>query len=256
MSVHRILDPQQAFRVPSKLCALGIMTKAPQAGKVKKRLTPPLTTEEAAELNVCFLRDLSDSISEACKESSACGVGVYTPVGAEAVYETILPSAFFLIPQKGENFSERLILAATDLFRVGFESVCLINSDSPTVPTSCFAEAAQALAKTGDRLVLGPSDDGGYYLIGLKQAHRRLFEEIAWSTEHVLAQTRERAAELSLPIHELPGGFDVDDQATLRRLCDELLGSDARLTSNIAVNTRNFLQQFVAREGRDRVWPQ
>src|ERR1700737_2364895 len=108
MSKHFVLNPHTEFRVRPNLCALGIMTKAPQAGKVKTRLTPPLTTEEAAELNVCFLRDLSDSISEACKESSACGVGVYTPVGTEAVYETILPGDFFLIPQKGENFGERL----------------------------------------------------------------------------------------------------------------------------------------------------
>src|SRR5207249_6416436 len=135
------------------------MTKAPQAGKVKTRLSPPLTPEEAAALNICFLRDLARSISLASSQTSACGVGIYTPAGAEATYESILPTAFFLMPQRDKAFGEQLIFAAEDLFKIGFESVCLINSDSPTVSTSSFVEAANQLAKAGERIVLGPSDD-------------------------------------------------------------------------------------------------
>jgi rSAM/selenodomain-associated transferase 1 len=228
------------------------MTKVPQAGRVKTRLTPPLTPEEAAALNICFLRDLSQSIAEATTESPARGVGVYTPVGDEGAYENVLPNDFFLIPQRGNNFGERLTSATEDLFKVGFESVCLINSDSPTVPAASFAEAARELAKTGERVVLGASDDGGYFLIGLKKLHRRLFEEIDWSTERVLDQTKQRATELGLKIHELQPGFDVDDRATLRRLGDELLG---KAMSNAAPATREFLRDIVAREGRERIWP-
>ena len=155
--------------------------------------------------------------------------------------------------QRGGNFGERLIAAVEDLFAVGFESVCLINSDSPTVTAASFAEATRALARPGDRLVLGPSDDGGYYLVGLKRMHRRIFEEIDWSTEKVFAQTMERAQETGLEVHLLPAGFDVDDRATLDRLCRELL--DGASSLDVAPCTREFLTGIVEREGRQRVWP-
>jgi rSAM/selenodomain-associated transferase 1 len=229
------------------------MTKAPQAGKVKTRLSPPLSPEEAAELNICFLRDLAGSISQACLESSAQGVGIYTPLGSESVYESILPKDFFLIPQHGHNFGERLISAAQDLFKVGFESVCLINSDSPTVPASSFVEAANELAKPGGRIALGPSEDGGYYLIGLKKLHKGLFEEIDWSTERVFDQTMQHARQIGVDVHQLPYGFDVDDRATLARLREELLGPETSSPRNMALNTRKFLSEIVAREGRDRI---
>ena len=254
MSRHQVLNPATPSQLPPKLCALGIMTKAPQAGKVKTRLTPPLTPEEAAELNVCFLRDLGRSIQRASKQSSAWGVGVYTPVGAESAYENVLPDSFALIPQHGNAFGERLAFATEDLFRVGFESVCLINSDSPMVSASSFAEAANELAKPGDRIVLGPAADGGYYLIGLKRIQKRIFEEIDWSTERVLAQTLDRAAEIGVDVHLLASGFDVDDSATLRRLCDELLGKKG-VSIETAPSTRQFLTEIIAREGRERIWP-
>src|SRR3954447_10040498 len=162
--MSQILDPNSPARVAPRLCALGIMTKAPLPGKVKTRLSPPLTPEEAAELNACFLRDLSMSILHATETAPAQGVAVYTPAGEEKLYENILPKDFLLLPQRGDDFGERLIVAAHDLLAVGFESVCLINSDSPGVPAASFAEAANELAQPGDRVVLGPSDDGGYYL--------------------------------------------------------------------------------------------
>jgi rSAM/selenodomain-associated transferase 1 len=228
------------------------MTKAPEAGKVKTRLTPPLTTVEAAEINGCFLRDIAGSIVAAGEKTPALGVAVYTPVGAEAAYENILPRDFYLIPQRGAAFGQRLVLAAEDLLAAGFASVCLINSDSPTVPSSTFVEAVRQLEKPGERVVLGPSNDGGYYLIGVKNLHLRLFEEIDWSTERVSAQTLERAAEIGVEVHQLPAGYDVDDSRTLQRLCHELLG-DA--TNDAAPNSRKFLSDIIAREGRARIWP-
>jgi rSAM/selenodomain-associated transferase 1 len=249
MALHKILDRTGEARVPPNLCALGIMTKAPEPGKVKTRLTPPLTPEEAARLNTSFLCDLGQSISAACNLCAARGVGVYTPLGAESVYENVLPPDFLLIPQRGDDFGQRLVFAAEDLFTVGFESVCLVNSDSPTIPPSCFAEAANKLAAAGDRIVLGPSEDGGYYLIGLKKMHRHVFEEIDWSTERVLDQTLHRAQEIGMLVHQLSVGFDVDDRATLHRLCEELQSSD------VAPETRRFLGEITNREGRERIWP-
>ena len=185
----------------------------------------------------------------------ARGVGVYTPRGAEAAYGDILPEDFFLIPQRGDHFGDRLIFAAEDLFKVGFASVCLINSDSPTVPAETFTQAADLLRLPGDRIVLGPCDDGGYYLIGFKKLHREIFERIDWSTEHVLDQTLQRAADIGAEVKLLPAGYDVDDRATLERLCSELLGENASRNCGIAPNTQKFLAEIVSREGRGRIWP-
>jgi uncharacterized protein len=266
--MHRLLDPAILNQVPPGLCALGIMTKAPRAGTVKTRLQPPLTPAEAAALNVCFLQDTAAAISQACSLSSdglrfptdgaispeiARGVAIFTPPGSENDYAENLPSEFILLPQRGNDFGERLTCAVEDLLRVGFQSCCLIDSDSPTVGASAFCDAINFLRVTDNsRLVLGPSDDGGYYLIGMNKLHRPVFEEIDWSTDKVLAQTIQRARQMGLNVKTLPASFDVDDRASLRRLCDELLGQNhAR-----APATKAFLQRLIAREGRERIWPQ
>jgi rSAM/selenodomain-associated transferase 1 len=242
---HRVLDPAARALIGNNLCALAVMTKAPRAGQVKTRLVPPLRPEEAAQLNVCFLRDTAAAIAKACG-TTARGVGVYTPIGAEAAYIDILPGEFDLLPQRGDRFGERLGFATEDLSQCGFASVCLIDSDSPTVSADVYAEAVEVLSKPGDRVVLGPSDDGGYYLIGLKQNHRQLFERIDWSTERVLEQTKQRARELSLEVSLLRTGYDVDDAATLRQLCDELLSDKSE--RDVAPNTRKFLAALTARK--------
>ena len=253
-AVHRVLNPAAGRQIQSGHCALGVMTKVPRAGRVKTRLTPPLTPEEAAALNICFLRDTASAIELAANDGPARGTGVYTPIGEEIEYRGILPGSFDLIPQRGDAFGERLTNAAEDLFTVGFDSVCLIDSDSPTVPERAFADAARLLSEPGDRIVLGPSDDGGYYLIGMKKLHHRVFEEIEWSTERVAAQTLERAAELGVKVELLPTWYDVDDRVTLQRLCTELLGQDPS-AGFAALETRNFLLNLIQREGRDRIWP-
>src|SRR6266446_755061 len=229
---HRVVDPNRAPKNFGGCSALALMTKAPRAGQVKTRLVPPLTNEEAAQLNGRFLQDTGAAISVCCRGLTAPspgrqtvrGVAVYTPVGSESEYADILPADFSLLPQRGENFGERLYFAAEDLFKCGFYSVCLIDSDSPTIPAEDFARAVELLSLPGDHIVLGPCDDGGYYLIGLKQLHRELFDGIDWSTERVLEQTKRRATQIHVGVHELPRGLDVDDHKTLRRLCDELLG--------------------------------
>jgi len=268
MKQFRILDPNLPDRGARGACALAVMTKAPQAGRVKTRLVPPLTPEEAAELNKCFLRDTAAAISRACtrrpgderksdfkSESGAshnetaadgCGIAVYTPVGAESAYIGIIPADFCLLPQRGEKFGERLYFALEDLFNCGFASVCLIDSDSPTVPAENFQRAIELLSMSEDGVVLGPSDDGGYYLIGLKKPHQHLFSQIDWSTERVLNQTIQRATEIGLEVKLLPTGYDVDDGAGLRRLCEELLGDAAG--ANNAVYSREFLASLVARK--------
>jgi len=156
------------------------------------------------------------------------------------------------LPQRGETFGERLYFAAEDLFKCGFDSVCLIDSDSPTIPAENFTRAVELLSSPGDHIVLGSCDDGGYYLIGLKQLHQEVFERIDWSTERVLEQTIVRATQIGVGVHELPRGLDVDDHASLRRLCGELLGKNAR--DNVAPQTQQFLRELTARAGLESVW--
>jgi len=270
MKPFRVLDPNLPDRGASSQCALAVMTKAPQAGRVKTRLVPPLTPAQAAELNKRFLRDTAVAISNACSRrpvgaanashppsrsfgvagseaaTAARGIAVYTPVGAESAYDDILLADFSLLPQRGDKFGERLYFAVEDLFKCGFEAVCLIDSDSPTVPAENFAEAVELLSTHEDRVVLGPSDDGGYYLIGVKQPHRRLFEQVDWSTERVLNQTIQRAMELELEVKLLPSGYDVDDGASLRRLRNELLADTT--SADIAPYTREFLARLAAQK--------
>jgi len=99
--------------------------------------------------------------------------------------------------------------------------VCLLNSDSPTLPTRLLVQAAFVLAEPCDRVVLGPAEDGGYYVIGMKAPHIHLFQNTAWSTENVAEETRARARALGLPVVELETWYD-DDAASLRRLCRDL----------------------------------
>jgi uncharacterized protein len=177
-------------------------------------------------------------------------VAVYLAEGEERDFRDGLPRDFLLLAQRGEHLGERLFHAVVDLLAVGFHSVCLVNADSPTLPSSLLREAVLALQAPGDRVVLGPASDGGYYLIGLKRAHRRLFEEISWSTSSVFAQTIERARELSLEVHRLAEWYDVDDRQSLRLLCQELFGRDAANTlDGRGASTRALLDELLPQLG-------
>jgi rSAM/selenodomain-associated transferase 1 len=220
------------------------MAKAPRPGKVKTRLSPPLTPEQASELNICFIRDTTANIQHITEISNSAGLVAYTPVGDEAAFDGLLAPGFQLLPQRGQGFGERLLYVCEDLFAAGFGSVCLINSDSPTMPQHALLQAVESLAREGDRMVLGGSDDGGYYLLGIKRLHPRLFQQIDWSTGRVFNQTLERAKEISLQAELLPAWYDVDDAATLERLRQELAASKG--TGYDATHTRLFLQSLRA----------
>jgi rSAM/selenodomain-associated transferase 1 len=227
---YEILKPGDGVAGRASRCAMAIMAKAPRAGKVKTRLAPPLTLEQSAALNICFLKDTAEGLAEVV---GADGMVCYTPVGDEAAFDGLLPESFRLIAQRGDTFGERLLAAAEDILACGYGSVCLIDSDSPTVPKAAFEQAVWELAREGDRVVLGPSQDGGYYLIGLKKAHAAVFEEITWSTASVCEETMARAREAGLEVVMLPLWYDVDDSATLAVLRDELI--DGKMPDFVAV---------------------
>jgi uncharacterized protein len=207
-------------------CAVAVMAKAPRLGEVKTRLVPPLTAEEATALSGAFIRDIADNILAAAVAAPIDGWVAYSPPGSETVFDTLLPRGVKLLPPRRIGLGASLFDAAEDLLAAGYGAACLVNADSPTLPTAVLIEAARALALSGDRTVLGPAADGGYYLIGLKQPHRRLFEDIDWSTGRVLRQTLDRAAEIGLPTLTLPVWYDVDDVASLRQLVGEIAAAE------------------------------
>jgi rSAM/selenodomain-associated transferase 1 len=231
------------------VCALAVMAKAPRAGKVKTRLAPALGMDGSAAINICFLRDTARNIAGVCDDGRAAGLICYTPVGDEVAFDGLLSEGFALIAQRGDSFGERLLAAAEDILSCGFSAVCLIDSDSPTLPHTALQQAVDELAKPGDRIVLGGSDDGGYYLIGLKHAHAAPFDRITWSTSTVYTETVERCGEAALPLVELPVWYDVDDAATLAVLEAELLQGERPAFATVdgydAAATREFLKERV-----------
>ena len=203
---------------PTSRIALCIMAKAPETGQVKTRLCPPLSPAEAAELCRCFLLD---KIAQVRVVERAEPVVAYAPEGAAPVFEALAPG-FTLVPQRGGELTARLVSVLDRLFADGCEAVILIDSDTPTLPTGLLERAVTLLASGAHDLVLGPSEDGGYYLIGLRRPQPELFEGMPWSTPAVLEETLRRARALGLSALRLPPWYDVDTGADLARLTAEL----------------------------------
>jgi uncharacterized protein len=214
-------------------CGIAFMAKASMPGRAKTRLVPPLTFDEAAALNTAFLQDVADNVLLAARlsapQAGIVGYAAYGPPGSEDFFHRTLPAAIGLIGAWLPNFGDCLLHTIGEIFARGHGSAVVLNADSPTLPTALLIETAEALARPGDRAVLGPSSDGGYYLLGLKAAHRHMFEDIAWSTERVAEQTLERAREINLEVQRLPVWYDVDDFDGLRRLHAELGEEDSEI---------------------------
>ena len=226
------------------------MAKASEPGRTKTRLVPPLTYEEAAAFNTAFLQDVAANLGAAGREAAIATYMAFGPPGSEPFFEHNLPAGIGLVETWFPNFGDCLFKAANELLAAGHASACVLNADSPTLPTALLVEAAARLAEPGDRIVLGPSTDGGYYLLGVKHPHRRLFENVDWSTERVARQTLERAAELGLEVHTLPDWYDVDDAAALRTLAGELFEGRAFGTSGLpahrAPHTTELMRRLLA----------
>lgn len=209
-------------------CAVAVMAKAPQAGRSKTRLVPTIPPEAAAALSAAFLRDTTENLALAGRDAPLDAHAAYAPAGFEDLFDGHLAEGTRLLladgsgemPDRVRGFGRCLLHAVTTLLDAGFSAACVLNSDGPTLPTSFLVQAAALLAPSGDRAVLGPSLDGGYYLLGLKRPHAFMFADIDWSTAAVAEQTRDRARMAGLELVELPPWYDVDDAASLCWLLD------------------------------------
>lgn len=215
--------------------AVSIMAKAPRAGEVKTRLCPPLSTNEAAELYRCFLLDKIEQVRTLTKASPAIA---YTPDEGRTFFEEFAPG-FVLLPQRGADLGFRLANNFDQLLGMGYQGALAIDSDSPTLPTHFLEEALDLIATPTIDLVLGPSDDGGYYLIGLRKLYGELFEKMAWSTADVMPETIGRAEAKGLKVATLPLWFDVDTAEDLERLKASLQNAQ----EDAARHTRRFFKE-------------
>jgi uncharacterized protein len=217
---------------------LAIMAKAPRAGAVKTRLCPPLRPPEAAELARCFLLD---AVERAAGVVGVRPVLAYAPVEARGEFESIAPG-FALLAQQGEDLGARQARLISEVLALGHQAALVIGTDSPTLPRECLDEAVSLVMAPDVDLVLGPTDDGGYYLIGLRAPCPALFEGMPWSTSAVLPRTLDRAQRLGLRVACLPAWFDVDTKADLERLAAELAVTPGLLPRH----TRDFLARRIS----------
>jgi uncharacterized protein len=205
--------------------AVAIVCKTPGVGGGKSRLRPLLGTERVAELSACFIRDIAATLDQLAPTVGASRIAIYSPAGSEAALRPLLPAHWRLFFQQASTIGEVLHASTSAFLAEGHDCALVVNADSPTLPGRVVEQAVAALREPGERVVFGPASDGGYYLIGLKRPQPRLFEDITWSTPTVLAQSRERAAEVGLPVTLLPMWYDVDDAETLAVLQAELAGT-------------------------------
>ncbi len=207
------------------------MAKAPRPGHVKTRLQGLLTAEEAAAVGAAFLSDTTSNLAAAARDAPIHPYVAYAPAGQEARFDGLLAPGTRLILADGitppvpqapgvDGFGRILLHATTALFALGYGAIALVSADSPTIPTAWLAQAAHRILAPGARAILGPADDGGYWLIALQSAEPTLYSRIAWSTDAVASATVDRAAELGLPLEQLGTWFDVDDRDSLARLLE------------------------------------
>jgi rSAM/selenodomain-associated transferase 1 len=194
---------------------LVIMAKEPVPGAVKTRLQPQLSGQQAAALYRCLLLDRIEAVRDLPDIDRAIA---FFPPSARSWFSRLAPEDFVLFPQRGEDLSSRLANIVTARLDGRREAVSIIDSDSPDLPAALVLESFRRLHSGAD-VVFGPCADGGYYLVGMKAAHPRLFEGIPWSTAGVLPASLARASSLGLTTALLPSWRDIDTFEDLQAFC-------------------------------------
>lgn len=197
------------------------MGRAPVPGRVKTRLCPPLDPEQAAGFYECVMRDVLDELAP----STRWDTWVSYAERSRDYFQQLPEHGIALLPQRGATLGERMHAIFVDLCHVGYRQVILVGSDIPTLMAASVRKACDFLQKGRSDVVLGPADDGGYYLIGLGRPEERLFSGIAWSTASVLGDSLARARQLELRVRMVAGTYDIDVAEDLERLRRDLKGS-------------------------------
>ena len=220
--------------------ALIIFAKAPVAGDVKTRLCPPLTPDEAASLHGSLVLDIIErgALLKGCEQILAGA-----PNAEHPFFRAI--KTRFKIPiwnQRGDDLGSRMAQAFQTALGNPYQSGIIIGTDIPGITVSILSSAFKSLEEHD--IVLGPTEDGGYYLIGLKNAVPELFENITWSTDTVFSVTQQKAQSLGLSLKILPKLRDLDAEEDLLVFIQESKNSKNQTFSS---RTKKVLQELEKR---------
>ena len=212
------------------------MAKAPLAGYAKTRLIPVLGATKAALLQQYMLLDTIELVSTALSGDGT--ITLVCPTTADRVaLERIVPDGLGVVAHERVDLMRGLDYALSNHLAQGYEQVVLLDGDSPTLPAQYIQTGFDHLVRLDDAVVLGPTLDGGYYLIGACQPRSQLFDWQQLDSATVCEQTRARAEALGATVHMLPKWYDVDTAEDLERICAEL-----RQTPSRAPRTFRFLE--------------
>jgi len=209
--------------------AIIVMTKVPTPGSVKTRLRPFLTSEQASSLAACFLKD---TVSNALKVTPNVIAAFYPPERRKEI-EAIIPDEVVLIEQRGSGLGEKLEAALNDVEALGFSPIMTLGSDSPSLPHEILKTAIESFREPETDFLLGETQDGGFYLIGLRKMTPGIFHGITWSSQNVFRETIANAKRIGLSNRlELPVWYDVDLPEDLIMLHDKAI-ADPKMREQI-----------------------
>lgn len=208
-----------------------VVAKQPAPGQTKTRLCPPLTPPQAADLYDCFLRDTLALMRQVPDVQRVIG---FLPEDAQTYFRQLAPD-MALVCQRGVSLGERLDQLLTEALAGGSPRAVIMNSDSPTLPPHYLSQAFERLTEAD--VVLGPTRDGGYYLIGMNQPRPHLLRQVQMSTPHVLTDTLALAEATGLTVSLLPTWYDVDTITELHQLDQEIAANP----NGVAAATRLWL---------------
>ena len=211
-----------------------LFVKLPEKGRVKSRLALHIGEDAALHLYENMVLDVLDMLKKGRFPFRIC----FTPLDAHDQMAGWLGQEYDYLPQNGDNLGDRMEDAFDSVFAGGVQEALLIGSDIPGLTTDVIDEAFAALLKND--AVIGPADDGGYYLIGFRKKSFApgIFHDIAWSTGTVFRETMAKLREESLKVHVLPELTDIDTVEDLKKLM-----SQAACPAPETSRTRSFLEQ-------------
>ncbi len=195
------------------------MTKVPDVAEVKTRLRPILSHDQCSSLAKCFLLDM------VAKAEHICGnvIVAFSPKSGRQQLRDIIGEGLQIVPQEEGDLGERLVAVIDKAFALGFGPVIMTGTDSPTLPYEYIANAIEYLQIHENGITLGPTDDGGYYLIGVSKKLDGIFQDVTWSSDKVFAQTISNIKKIEgIDLLTLPQWYDVDEPDDLIRLQAEL----------------------------------
>lgn len=227
-----------------------VFAKKPQAGEVKTRLVPPLTSNEAKELYSCFLKDALIQYTRLAAELNIKIFLFVTPDNSMGYFGDFLKDIpeinasklrMTIMAQSGYDLGEKIFNAFTYAFSENYAQAVIIGTDHPTLPDDYIVQAFAELGKGTTDCVIGPVEDGGFYLLGLKEVKNEYFKNVPWSSSKVFDLTVDNLNRAKKTVHTLPGWYDVDDKESLSKIIGTTSQNDF---NNVPAYSKRFLSQI------------